>query len=695
MLWIKIFSYLYSIIFINHNRKIMKKQLLLLLVLVLGSWSLTAQVSFFDDFESYNVGDLIAGSSPNWTTWSGGVPAEDAPVSDAQAFSGNNSIYFLNTNGQGGPADVVLPFEGKYTDGTFELYMQVYVESGTGAYFNLQAEEQIGVTWALEFYFQTDGALIASNVPDGQLMISEYNHDEWIDFRLEIDLTSNNWQVFVNDLLLGTFSNSINSVASLDLFPFVQGATSSFYVDDIGFSYEPFVIPNLDAAISQLTMRNRGLTGQEFEVRGELRNLGLTPITSATLSYEIGGNTVEQELTGINIPSLETYNFSFSELYPITVGPQTMEVTVSEPNGQVDENPGNDTKTITITGYTPAPGKRVVMEEATGTWCGWCPRGTVNMDRAAADYPDHFVGVAVHNGDPMVVPAYDNGITGFPGFTGFPGVVMDRIEVIDPSEIEERLLTRVTTAPVAFLSNSAEWDAETNELKVTVHAEFQEAVTGDYRLSLVVTENGVTGLGSGFAQVNFYSGGGSGPMGGYENLPSPVPASQMVYDYVARAIVGDFNGVISSLPGVIEAGETHSYEFTYTLPTEYNYDEIKLIGFLINPQGEIDNAGSTTIDEAIANGTVNTNDFTAVPQVKVFPNPFSESTHIQVELPETKPVQMRVFNSTGMLVATRDYGQLQGEWVLPFIATDLPNGVYHLQIWLGDQAVVRKVSLNR
>ncbi|MFT7614822.1 MAG: hypothetical protein ACI9J3_003809, partial [Parvicellaceae bacterium] len=127
----------------------MKKHLLIAAGLIIGS-SLTAQVSFSDDFESYTAGDYIGVVSPTWTTWSGATGgAEDVQVGTLQASSGANSIYFSSTAGTGGPQDVVLPFGGAYDNGMFDISMDVYVASGKNAYFNLQAEATIGTTWAL------------------------------------------------------------------------------------------------------------------------------------------------------------------------------------------------------------------------------------------------------------------------------------------------------------------------------------------------------------------------------------------------------------------------------------------------------------------------------------------------------------------------------------------------------------------
>ena len=53
---------------------------------------------------------------------------------------------------------------------------------------------------------------------------------------------------------------------------------------------------------------------------------------------------------------------------------------------------------------------RVVGEEATGTWCGWCPRGAVALNWMDHDYEGYWQGIAVHNGDPMSDADYDNGL---------------------------------------------------------------------------------------------------------------------------------------------------------------------------------------------------------------------------------------------------------------------------------------------
>ncbi|MEZ4931379.1 MAG: hypothetical protein R2788_04510 [Saprospiraceae bacterium] len=57
---------------------------------------------------------------------------------------------------------------------------------------------------------------------------------------------------------------------------------------------------------------------------------------------------------------------------------------------------------------------------------------------------------------------------------------------------------------------------------------FLETVGAGYKLNAVLIEDGLTGTGSDWDQINAYSGGGNGPMDFYTVQPGAVPAEIMV-----------------------------------------------------------------------------------------------------------------------------------------------------------------------
>ena len=121
---------------------------------------------FSDDFEAYTTGAL-GPQSTSWSTWSGTEGgAEDGIVSTAQASSGTKSIYFNSTVANGGPQDCVLDFGPMYTSGVFTYQSDFYVATGKSAYFNFQATQTIGQTWALNVNMNNGGVYVDDVAPE-------------------------------------------------------------------------------------------------------------------------------------------------------------------------------------------------------------------------------------------------------------------------------------------------------------------------------------------------------------------------------------------------------------------------------------------------------------------------------------------------------------------------------------------------
>ncbi len=65
------------------------------------------------------------------------------------------------------------------------------------------------------------------------------------------------------------------------------------------------------------------------------------------------------------------------------------------------------------------------MEDFTATWGPYCPRATAVLENLAHQYPDTFIGIAVHaSGDPMYCTAY--GPSSTYGVSGLPTVLVGR-----------------------------------------------------------------------------------------------------------------------------------------------------------------------------------------------------------------------------------------------------------------------------
>jgi hypothetical protein len=508
--------------------------------------------------------------------------------------------------------------------------------------------------------------------------------------------------VFVDDVSSGSFSNSENQIASIDIFPTDQTSPYScgYYIDDFEYTVTPYTLPALNAGVTLVSFDEGAIAGNVVTPKVKVRNLGSTTINSFDLDVTYNGNTISQSVTGLNLASLAETSVTLTGTQTLIAGTNDMTATVSNVNGNAsDGDAADDEGSITIDPIVPAAGKMVVSEEATGTWCQWCPRGAVFMDLLNTKYHDYWAGIAVHNADPMVVTEYDAAIGG--AITGYPSALVDRGTAIDPSQMEDDFLDRIVIAPTAFITNGATWDAGTRTLNVSVSAEFQAAANNNYKLAIVLTEDDVTGTGSGWSQSNAYANNAAGPMGGYESLPNPVPAAQMVYDHVARAIEPSYSGYANSFPATVNIGETHTINYSFVLPASWDENEIHIVGLLLAPNGRIDNAGRATIAEAVANGFVTGTDISAsvneLNQVdatlQVSPNPATDYATIAVNIPGESNATVRILDLSGKEIAARNYGSMSGASTITLNTSNYTSGMYIVELTLDNSVFQRRLVI--
>ena len=665
------------------------KKSILLLTGILSAQLASAQI-FSDNFDNYALGSFIGPQSTNWTTWSGSQGgAEDAATTNNQAASAPHSIYFSSTAASGGPQDVVLTFGQLYNSGIFTLSSDFYVNAGKGAYFNLQGAQAIGSLWALNVHMDA-GELAIDDGSTPNLCLTTYPEATWFNLKIEANLTLHVWKAYINNQLVGTWVNGINTIASADYFPLQN---NQFFMDNVTFDHQTYTLLGLNAMIASLDMGGN-IAGQNVSPTVSILNAGQNPLTSFDVNLAYNAQNYTQNITGVNIASISSYELTIPNV-SLVAGLNNAVVTISNINGGNDANANDNTLTQAVDPVVPAAGKIVVGEEATGTWCQWCPRGAVFMDLFANQYEGFWAGIAVHNGDPMVVADYDAGIGTLIG--GYPSAVVDRLGDVDPSQMSSDFFTRLQTAPKGVLTNGATYDPSTRLLNISVSTEMLQATNGSYKVACALTEDGVTGTGAGYNQANAYAGGNNGVMGGYENLPISVPAAQMVYDHVARAIAPSFTGQTGVIAASTAVGDTYTANFSFTLPANWDETQMHIVGMLIDPQGKIDNAGYTTINEAIQNGFVTglqEISFTNLAQMlTVAPNPASDFANITLHIPTAAPVSVRVLDAKGGILQARQFGSLQGDFEIGLNTTNFAPGLYIVEMQMNGERIQKKLVI--
>lgn len=241
--------------------------------------------------------------------------------------------------------------------------------------------------------------------------------------------------------------------------------------------------------------------------------------------------------------------------------------------------------------------RTVVGEEITATWCGFCPRGFVGIENLKAKYPGTFISIAVHDGDVMAVAAYDNALS--QRLPNLPKILVDRRLTGDPYADLEKLYLQALAepAPAAVALSAAFTDAGRTRFEADLRTRFAENSDGrEYAYALVLTEKEVHVDSPAYVQLNYYSGFDQ-PFGGYELLPPRIPAAQMTYPDVARAIFDDFDGIPGSVPSRFAAGEELFFHYEADLPDNVlQTNNLCLVAMLIDRStGAVCNAASVSL----------------------------------------------------------------------------------------------------
>ena len=230
----------------------------------------------------------------------------------------------------------------------------------------------------------------------------------------------------------------------------------------------------------------------------------------------------------------------------------------------------------------------VVIEEATATGCGFCPRGIAAMEYYYYTYPGsetqgQAIPIALHGYmnylDPMSegVESYLSALQAFDGTGGLPAAVFNRsTHGLDPSympEVEKQIEMRsYNKAEISV----AQTDGSRMSLEVEIRNGYNTA-NRPLRLSAVMIENNVNGISSGYNQTNYYYSYTSSQldaMYGPELIPyikpfladgelgmQTIPAAKMTYQHVARGIFPDFNGIPTQEEWISDEPEMFMLDF--------------------------------------------------------------------------------------------------------------------------------------
>lgn len=361
-------------------------------------------------------------------------------------------------------------------------------------------------------------------------------------------------------------------------------------------------------------------------------NNSAKPITQITYHFTIDGEQQPEKTLDLSSPieSMETVSLPLTKKFE-DEGVHTIELTVSKVNDNENVNSATSA-TYSVIALEKSADRVSVVEEQTGTWCGWCPRGHVALDLLNKQLGDKVVTLAGHytNSESQVDPMNilgDNitsqaeafadygwvamNLSSVLGGGGFPGAMFDRLIAADPYvgintkkskngtyEFGATALVKAIQEKIpseADFSMTASWaDDKNTDIKVDLTTTFNYDRFGSfpYGVAFVLSENGMTGKGATWKQLNYYS--KLAGVNGASDFNNPDMAAwfkggsyvSTTYDNVvvqAWNPIGNAAIVDKSQTDIIK-GEAIPFSATLKVNSDLiqNYDNLTLSALLVN-----------------------------------------------------------------------------------------------------------------
>lgn len=357
--------------------------------------------------------------------------------------------------------------------------------------------------------------------------------------------------------------------------------------------------------------------------------------------------------------------------------------------------------------------KKILVEEHTGTWCGWCPYGALQLDTLEKFLPGKVIPVAMHGGDKYSLPE-ESTIGKELQYMYLPSISIDRHFWTKVPQSQQNWgdfqsiflmcnsssnLTNLDTfalnrlnvkAPCSVTFSNVNYNSSTGKLTVTVNADFSSPENGDIRFNLYLTEDSILTHNE---QVNDMNSDGNSTFYGKGN-----PFYTWYQNHLLRAIPGGAWGTAGIIPATVSAGQKFSNTYTVTLSSKYNFNNLNIIGVVQKydtsyTQREIVNCEMAKLSSFITTGVsiISPN----ISPVEVYPNPMENSADIRFFISKPAHTSVEVFNTLGERVeSVMNENLSEGSHIISW-NTALSNGMYYVATKFNDVQQVSRIQIIR
>ena len=368
------------------------------------------------------------------------------------------------------------------------------------------------------------------------------------------------------------------------------------------------------------------VSGESADISVKFTNTGTSGVDNFT--YAIVTDGVEGPETEVILDEhfgLFGASFTLPVAFPAdeNTAKAAKEIIIKKVNGKPNGASDMGKASGSLVTLAMAPARKALVETYSGTWCGWCPRAFVGIDKLKEMYGEKYIAIEAHVGmrdyyDPMTIAPYtelQDDSRGYPAsvfsreYAGDPYAGLSREEVFAAPTAVDGILNGVAEASVSV---NAKWaNSDMTRILAATDVTFQyNTDDAHYAIAYVVKADGLSGEGPDWMQTNFFS--------YFADDREYAPGTElgddfrfwldqpdelvggMIYNDVAVAAFGLAEGLPESISVPIVAGSTQSSEYYISVannPLLTGKEKISVVAMLIdNETGRIVNADECKLD---------------------------------------------------------------------------------------------------
>lgn len=475
---------------------------------------------------------------------------------------------------------------------------------------------------------------------------------------------------------------------------FIASRGGDVYRSGNGFLQQPH---QYDISLNSIDLPEIvNLDNAPFTLTGIVANSGLETIESFNLNYQVdNGPIYTTEFSGLNPVLLNSVNMEATHgdsWDPGLAGTFQVKIWVSNPNGVEDQYTANDTINMAVTvAGEQLHNRTTIIEEATGTWCQYCPAGQLEVAFALETLNQgetRVLAIALHGGDQFESTAGNEVITAFGG-GAYPAGWVDRYQFFGEPSVglpggtwTARASERIAADSPMDIEVEVGYHQPSGSLTVNLTASVITVASGNFRFNCYIIEDSLIA-----PQANAYN---NVPGHPYYGWGDPIPG--FVHNHVLRNIIGETWGTQGEFPTNVTPGDSYSQDFDFIIPNEYVHENLQVIGFISYWDDDLNARSIINADYSYYNNFIpvginemNNNSM----QISASPNPFQSSVKLSIRNVKQGMLEVQILDMLGVVHKLENINWTGQE--VEINTENLAPGIYLMNIIINDSVKTIKL----